>query len=96
MSEAIGAICGPNYLEVSQPVGECPTCKRRRRMLILVEAWSGVYWTCMTCGERYHSDEGRMERPFARGWRAESVATARAIWKRYGRVRLSKRRLLAL
>ena len=63
---------------------------------MVVDTWYGAYWTCLTCGERYHSDEGRMERPFARGWRAESVRNAKAIWASYGRVRLRKMELLSL
>ena len=95
MSEPGGVICGSHYIEVAQPVRECPTCNRRRRFLMLIEAWRGAYWTCLTCGERYHSDEGRMERPFRPGWRMESVKKAKAIWEEYGRVRFSMKRLLS-
>ena len=89
------AVCGPRYIEVSQPVRECPTCEKRRRFLMTSEAWYGFYWTCLSCGERFHSDEGRMERPFMPRWREESIKEAKEIWREYGRVRFSIRRLLA-
>ena len=60
-----------------------------------VEAWRGVYWICLSCGERFHSDEGRMERPFVPGWRVKSIKQAKEIWREYGRVRFSMRRLLS-
>ena len=89
-------VCGPEYVEVKQPVLECPTCNRRRRMLMLAEPYRGVYLTCLSCGERFHSDEGRMERPFRRGWRQESIRQAKAVWSRWGRVRMTLQKLKAL
>ena len=88
------ALCGAQYLEVKQPVVFCETCDTRRRMLYVLEAWRGAYFTCLTCGERWHSEDGRMERPFARGWRKQSVETARSFWKRHGRLTLRKSAIL--
>ena len=95
MREPRGVICGSHYIEVKQPVRECPTCQRRRRFLIRFEAWRGAYWVCLTCGERFHSDEGRLSRPFMPGWRAKSIKEAKQFWREYGRVRFSMRRLLS-
>ena len=92
----IGVICGAEYLMVKMPVSYCQTCERRRRMLLRVEAWRGGYWTCLTCGENYHSEEGRMQRPFSRGWRPETVRQAKEFWARYGRVELTYRRIKEL
>ncbi len=88
--EPVIVLCGPDYAEVKQPVMYCPTCDQRRRMLMLVEAWRGAGFTRLTCGERYHEDEGRMERPFSPGWRQRSVEDAKALWTQTGRVRLQK------
>ena len=82
---AVGAICGANYLEVGMPMVFCETCGRRRRMLYRMEAWRGGYWRCLSCGENYHSEEDRVERPFARGWRERSVVAAKEFWARNGR-----------
>ena len=89
------AICGSRYIEVRMPVEQCETCGRRRRMLRTTEEWYGTYWTCLTCGDTWHSDEGRMERPFMRGWREHSVERAKAFWRRHGVKRFSKREMAA-
>ena len=78
-------ICRPRYAEVKQPVVHCETCGLRRRMLYVFERWYGGKFTCLTCGEKYSVDEGRMERPFARGWRQRSVERAKRIWREHGR-----------
>lgn len=57
----------------------CPTCKRRRRFIENDAIWYGVTFTCCGCGYAWGED-GRMERPFRRGWRAEAVAAARRRW----------------
>ena len=61
---------------------DCPTCKRRRFALCLHYEWFGPDMTCLGCGERWNED-GRAERPFARGWRKESIRQAREAGKRY-------------
>ena len=88
------AICSPRYIEIKLPIVDCPTCERPRRMLYRLAAWYGAEWTCLTCGEEYSADEGRMERPFRRGWREDNVRRAKEFWRRHGRVRLTKRALL--
>lgn len=64
---------------------DCPTCKRRRRFTLWDTGYS--YWsshmTCWGCGDSW-SDGERMERPFARGWRRERMARARAAWRERG------------
>ena len=69
-------ICAPptfNYRTISF----CPTCGCRRRMLVECAAWWGTTWTCLTCGDGW-AEEGRLPRPFARGWRGREVARAKA------------------
>jgi hypothetical protein len=58
-----------------------PTCERRRFFVISFYEWYGPDGTCLWCGERFN-DDGRAERPFARGWRAQSKADARAHYRR--------------
>ena len=70
------------YEEVKIPVVLCPTCGVRRRLLACFRLWYGWDITCLTCGERW-ADGQMAERPFSRGWRQESVAAAREIWKRW-------------
>ena len=72
----------PRYIIVKQPVHECPTCKTCRRFLLRVQPWYGADSTCLTCGDSWQDGE-RMERPFMRGWRKESVKHARAFWARF-------------
>lgn len=86
-------VCANRYFEIKQPIEWCETCEARRRMLLVVEVWRGGNWTCLTCGERWHADEGRMERPFTPGWRRDSVKRAKRLWERYGRVRVTRTRL---
>ena len=89
-----GALCGAIYIEVKMPVEHCPTCERPRRMLYRLAAWYGAEWTCLTCGEEFNADESRKERPFRRGWREDSVRSAKDFWRRHGRVPLTKRAIL--
>lgn len=90
------ALCGSQYLEIKQPVVFCETCQVRRRMLFVLEAWRGAYWTCLSCGERWHSEDGRMERPFARGWRKREIESAKSFWMRHGRLTLRKTLLMEM
>ena len=50
-------------------------------------------FTCLSCGERYHSDEGRMERPFSRGWRRANIESAKKQWAIYGRIVLTNKEI---
>ncbi len=61
----------------------CPTCERPRRMLGQFAEWYGTTWTCLGCGDRWMDGECG-ERPFARGWRQQSIRHARAILERMG------------
>ena len=81
-------ICRTTYDEVKQPVRYCETCNRRCRMLYVFRHWYGGMFTCLTCGERYGTEEGRMERPFARGWRKQSAEKAKRFWRGHGRKEL--------
>ena len=85
-------ICG-GFDEQRQPVMHCTTCDCRRRMLAQTHLWTGTIWTCLSCGERYASDEGRMERPFAPGWRKKNIKHAKEMWATYGRIVLTKSQL---
>lgn len=73
-----GAICG-GYVFEARRVFHCPTCDRRRRFYGTFAHWYGWTWTCLACGDRWQDGE-RGERPFMRGWRAESMARARKGW----------------
>lgn len=69
--------------ETRRRVHHCPTCERRRRFAVLVAEWYPAIWTCCTCGDSW-SEGGRMDRPFARGWRAESSRRAKRAWAAAG------------
>ena len=74
-----GAICGGVAFEWRR-IGMCPTEKMRRRFYVSQSSlWYSAVWTCLGCGDSW-SDGERGERPFRRGWRAESIAKARANW----------------
>lgn len=57
---------------------DCPTCKKRTRFFGWFQEWYGWELTCLSCGEVFHGEEGRAERPFMRGWRKLSIQRA---WK---------------
>jgi hypothetical protein len=59
-------------------VNDCPTCERPRRMLAQFQEWYGTTWTCAGCGDRWMDGE-RGERPFAPGWRRQSIERARKV-----------------
>jgi hypothetical protein len=59
----------------------CPNCQRRRRMVFVTYKWYGGRVTCLRCGDAWDED-GRCERPFARGWRPKAI---RAAWSAYVR-----------
>lgn len=69
--------------EVEVTMIHCPTCKKRRRFLRShgSSSWYEPIDTCLTCGDKWEGEE-RLPRPFCRGWRAESVAKAKARLKR--------------
>lgn len=55
----------------------CPTCERRTLFLARMVPWYGQDETCTRCGDSWQDGE-MMPRPFARGWRAESIRQAMA------------------
>jgi predicted RNA-binding Zn-ribbon protein involved in translation (DUF1610 family) len=63
-------------IEARVVIVPCPTCERRRRMWMENCAWYGPHWTCLSCGDSWQDGE-RLMRPFARGWRQQSIAAAR-------------------
>lgn len=78
VGEQCVTICHPerNYARL---VRHCPTCARRRRFVGLVAEWYPTVWTCCACGDSW-SEGYRMERPFARNWRADACTRARRAW----------------
>lgn len=75
-------ICPANDYRIRQ-IRRCPVCARRRRHVLYDGAWYGMRLTCCGCGDSW-SEEGRMERPFQRGWRTEAIARARSDWDAAG------------
>lgn len=75
-------ICSPPQYLIRR-IAHCPTCKTRRRFIGADALWYGTTWTCCRCGDSW-ADGERMERPFARGWRAEATRRARASWEEAG------------
>ena len=73
-------VCGPPRGVVRRIYMNCPTCERRTGF---TDRFMGAYYgdltTCVSCGDSWSEGE-RMERPFRRGWRAESIATAKKEW----------------
>lgn len=74
-------ICWSHPVEVRLMRARCQTCERRTYHVVASYEWYGPDGTCLRCGERYNED-GRAERPFARGWREQSKRDARASYRR--------------
>ena len=75
-------VCTTGVREIVRKVRECPTCKRRRRMVV-VYGWSIWYAptvTCCGCGDSW-ADGERLPRPCKRSWRAEATARAKQLWQ---------------
>jgi ribosomal protein L37AE/L43A len=71
-------LCSPAVLYV-RAIRTCPACRHRGRWAGFEQIWYGITWTCLHCGDRF-ADGTRMERPFARGWRQESIRRGEAMW----------------
>lgn len=71
-------ICRPATLWV-RTVARCWNCKQRRRIVGFDQTWYGITWTCCHCGDGWCGGE-TTPRPFARGWRRQSIERARAHW----------------
>lgn len=72
-------ICSPRSVTFRR-VTHCPTCDTRRRFVGDAAVWYAPVWTCCACGDSWDDEEGRMPRPFARGWREKEAARARRKW----------------
>lgn len=73
-------MCRPPQGIIRRHYRHCPTCDTRRRFVQRFGgAWYGSTITCVACGDSW-GEEGRMERPFKRGWRQEATADARRDW----------------
>lgn len=73
-----GAICG-GYDLLERRIRDCPTEGAPRRMVGSFAAWYGWTIYCTGCGDRWMDGE-RGERPFARGWRQESIRHAQRLY----------------
>lgn len=82
MNEATIHIKFTNYSIVKIRVAYCPTCKARKRAVAAFEDWYGWTETCLGCGDCW-TDGEMHERPFARGWRKQSVDSAKRLWERH-------------
>ena len=60
----------------------CPTCENRTRFACLFQDWYGWLITCLSCGDRWQDGE-LMPRPFAPGWRKNSVEKAKRAMERF-------------
>jgi hypothetical protein len=65
-------ICSPRVTEWEIVRQKCPTCKKRRRILIEYYEWYSPLASCLSCGDRW-SDGERLPRPFYRNWREDEV-----------------------
>ena len=75
-------ICRPDVESRWVARHKCPTCNKRTKFLCEHEGWYGVYFTCLSCGDRWGDGE-MLERPFCRGWRQENIKHAKDIIKTY-------------
>ncbi len=80
-TDAVVHICAPQPWAVRLVRFRCSTCERRTFHVVASYEWYGPDGTCLRCGERFNED-GRAERPFARGWREKSKADARKFYRR--------------
>jgi hypothetical protein len=73
-------ICAPPVTRRRIVGMDCPCCGKWTRVMQFFYEWYGASCTCLRCGDRW-SDGERLERPFARGWRAKSIADAKKHWR---------------
>lgn len=74
-------ICSPTITRWEKTKELCPTCEELTDFLVYWQEWYGWTKICLACGERWQSGE-RLERPFERGWRDESVQHATKLLNR--------------
>lgn len=60
---------------------ECPECGEPSWFFSRGWEWYADRLTCLGCGDEF-SEDGRMERPFCRGWRQSNIAAAIKSLKR--------------
>lgn len=59
----------------------CDNCGCDRWHTVIFYEWYGPSGTCLRCGESFEGNE-YLPRPFARGWRKESIRQAKVTWRR--------------
>lgn len=76
------SVCSTGVREIVRRILPCPTCKRRRRMVVVYgwSVWYGPTITCCACGDSW-ADGERLMRPAKRGWRQEAAAKAKQKWQ---------------
>jgi len=80
IADACVMVCAPTAQRTQRRILNCPTCKQRRRFICTLYEWYGWLVTCCACGDSWEDGE-RLPRPFARGWREQAKAKAKAAWK---------------
>lgn len=80
MSEYAPHIYAPKPLTRLAHIETCPCCNKRSVFVAWHVEWHGWDETCLRCGDSW-SDGQLRQRPFERGWRKKSVASARAYYK---------------
>ena len=70
-------ICNPQPSQRKVVNKDCPICKASAPALCEFTDWYGWSDTCLGCGDSWQDGEMH-DRPFARGWRKASIASALA------------------
>ena len=61
----------------------CPNCKPFQVAAVAAfQEWYGWMVTCLRCGERFEDGEW-LPRPCERGWRLDSIARARKLYRQF-------------
>jgi hypothetical protein len=72
------------YSDVDLSKHYCPTCDKQTFFTAFFQDYYGWDSTCLKCGE--HWCDGEMsERPFARGWRKDSIKRAKAAYRSWSK-----------
>lgn len=59
----------------------CPNCNKKTFFTAFHQDWYGWDLTCLKCGDQWQ--DGQMcERPFARGWRKQSIERAKRHYRK--------------
>jgi hypothetical protein len=74
-------ICYTRYSRVEAFRIKCPNCRPFQCAAVgAFQEWYGWYVTCLRCGERFADGEW-MPRPAERGWRQDSIRSARRQYR---------------